>query len=313
MRPVKAGRRPATKLAMAGVRPLGLSLAMALCARDARAGCAIALEGDAAVVERVRSELRGFDDDAAACVALWVQCRQNGDQLEIDVHDELGRSALHLFASADGAAAFLVSWSRRPVDAGPRGRPSTAAGPGGVPSATPDAIARYAPGDAAPRSEPAPAGRDGWHAEFGLDYLATSALHIHWGAATAALMMHTGIWRYGAGVVGMTGGRLGNFAAGAEARFGVEFPLSQRVSATAGVVGGEMIVGGDDAGRGVPADYSSGTLRSGLRAGVLWQITAPVALAVRWGSDLVWLAAQPPTGTMLVNVSHLAVGMRWVP
>ena len=286
---------------------------MALCARDARASCAIALEGDAAVVERVRSELRGFDDDAAACVALWVQCRQSGDQLEIDVHDELGRSALHLFASADGAAAFLVSWSRRPVGAGPGGSPSTAAGPGVDPGATPDAIARYAPGDTAPRSAPEPASPDGWHAEFGLDYLATSALHIHWGAATAALMMHKGIWRYGADVVGMTGGRIGNFAAEAEARFGVEFPLSPRIAAAAGVVGGEMIVGGDDAGRDVRADYSSGTLRGGLRAGVLWQVTAPVALAVLWGSDLVWLAAQPPTGTMLVNVSHLALGMRWMP
>ena len=300
---------------MAGVHPLGLALAMAmaLCARDARASCAIALEGDAAVVERVRSELRGFDDDAAACVALWVQCRQSGDQLEIDVHDELGRSALHLFASADGAAAFLVSWSRRPVDAGPGGSPSTAAGPGDDPGATPDAIARYAPGDTAPRSQLAPASPDGWHAELGLDYLATSALHIHWGAATAALMMHAGIWRYGADVVGMTGGRIGNFAAETEARFGVEFPLSRRISAAAAVVGGEMIVGGDDAGRDVRADYSSGTLRGGLRAGVLWQATAPIALAVLWGTDLVWLAAQPPTGTMLVNVSHLALGMRWVP
>jgi hypothetical protein len=302
-------RRPATELVLLGVRalgvrPLGVALAMALCAGPVHASCAIAFEGDAAVIARVRAELGSFADDGSACVALWVQCQQNGDQVQIDLHDELGRSALHLFASAVGAAAFLVSWSRRPVEAR---------------SDAPDAhaaIARGAPGDTAQRPTPGPPSAtgdpgDGWRAEFGLDYLATSGLHVSWAALAAAMTNHTGIWRYGAGVTGLTVAYLGSYAAEASAALGVAVPLLPRVVATGGLVAGETIVASQADNE---LDYGAAGLRIGVRAGVLWQVTAPVALAVTWGYDLMWLSVPPPSGGgTFASVRHLGIGMRWVP
>ena len=303
-RSVTGRRRPATELVLLGLRALGGALALALCAGPVHASCPIAFEGDAAVIARVRAELGSFADDGSACVALWVQCQQNGDQVQIDLHDELGRSALHLFATAAGAAAFLVSWSRRPVEARSDARDAHAA------------IARQAPGDTAPRPSPGPPSAtgepgDGWRAEFGLDYLATSGLHVSWGALAAAMTNHTGIWRYGAGITGLTGAYLGNFAAEASAALGVAVPLLPRVVATGGVVTGETIVASQ---AGDELDYGAGGLRAGVRAEVLWQVTAPVALAVTWGFDLVWLSVPPPSGARdFGHLSHLGLGMRWVP
>lgn len=291
-------RRPATEPVRLGLRALGVALVTALCAGPVHASCAIAFEGDAAVIARVRAELGSFADDGSACVALWVQCQQNGDQVQIDLHDELGRSALHLFASAVGAAAFLVSWSRRPVEAGPDA-PGAAA-----------ATARQAPGDTAQRPIPASEARDGWRAEFSLDYLATSGLHPSWGTLGAALTYRTGIWRYGAGVTGLTVAYIGSFAAEASATLGVAVPLSPRLVATGGVVAGDTIVANYTSDE---LDYGTAGRRFGARAGALWQVTAPVAIAVTWGYDLLWLSVPPTSGGgTFGSVRHLGLGLRWV-
>jgi hypothetical protein len=312
---VKCGARPATKRAMLDLRALGLralglralglapALVMALCAGRADASCAIAFEGDPSVVERVRAELGSFSDDGSACVALWVQCQQNGDQLQIDLHDELGRSALHLFSSAVGAAAFLVSWSRRPVGAEPGAPPGTSA-----------AIERQAPGDTAPRPLAAPTpptDAEGWRAELDLDYLATSDSHGNWGELAAAMINRAGLWRYGAEISAIAGKPPNAFAAGIATTLGVAVPLSPRVTASGDAVAGEIVVGNHS---GYDGDYAASGPRVGIRARMTWQMTAPIGLAVSWGYDLAWLAIpSPSTGNTFRGLSHLAFGVQWVP
>jgi hypothetical protein len=287
--------------------PLLAVAAAALCATPhrAEAGCAITLDGDAEVVDRVRAELRRFGDGEPPCVALWVQCRQNGNQLEVDLRDELGRSSLHLFASAAGAAAFLVSWSRRPL---PERGPSAPA-------------ASAPPGLIAPRSPPsevaAPDSQDGvWHPEISLDYIAATGTRHQWGTLTVAVMKSSGIWRYGGDVRGLTGTIFGNAILEPEIAFGVRSALRPRVTASAELVAGDaVVVKGDlpiDAPDYVP-DYGLGGIRAGLRAGVFWQVLAPLGVGplgveVRWGYDVL----RAPRGG-LADVSHVALGLRWLP
>jgi hypothetical protein len=282
------------------VAPLAVA-AVVLCglAGHAEASCPIALDGDAAAVDGVRAELHRFGDGEPPCVALWVQCRQNGNQLEVDLRDELGRSSLHLFASAAGAAAFLVSWSRRPLPA--RG-----------PAAT-DASAP--PGLVAPRSPPGevatPDAQDGaWHPEISLDYVAGTGLRRQWGTLTVAVMKSSGIWRYGGDVRGLTSTLVSNAIVEPELAFGVHHALTPQVAASGEVVAGDLVVvRGDeiDAPDSV-ADHGIGGVRAGLRAGVLWQVLAPLGVEVRWGYDIV----RSPHGG-LADVSHVALGLRWLP
>ncbi|HEX3760488.1 MAG TPA: hypothetical protein VHW23_17350 [Kofleriaceae bacterium] len=273
-----------------------LAVAAALCAmtRRAEASCPIALDGDAAVVDRVRAELGSFGDSAPPCVALWVQCRQNGAQLEIDLHDELGRSSLHLFASADGAAAFLVSWSRRPlVDL------DASAPPGLVvprpPRPLPDPVATTDARDQV------------WHLEISLDYIAATGISSQWGTLSAAVMKRSQIWRYGGDVRALTGTFLGNLTMEADAVFGVETALAPRVAASAELVVGDAVLarGSEDI---FGPDYGTDGLRAGLRGGVVWQMYDPIGLELQWGYDVL----RSPLGG-LARLSHIALGLRWLP
>lgn len=131
-----------------------VSAVLMLRAGQARASCALTLDGDADTVSRIRTSLAAFSDNTA-CVALRVHCALASGAIVLDLQDELGRSAHRTFASPDGAAAFLISWSRRPVlDARAplvaTARPSSGAAPATASGAAP-AIAS----GAAPR----PAGR----------------------------------------------------------------------------------------------------------------------------------------------------------
>jgi hypothetical protein len=282
------------------VVPLAVATAV-VCglAGHAEASCPIALDGDAAAVDGVRAELRRFGDGEPPCVALWVQCRQTGNQLEVDLRDELGRSSLHLFASAAGAAAFLVSWSRRPL---PELGPSTT-----------DASAP--PGLVAPRSPPgevaATDSQDAaWHPEISLDYVAGSGTRQQWGTLAVALMKSSGIWRYGGDVRGLTSTLVSNAIIEPEIAFGVHTALTPRVAASGEVVAGDLVVvRGDlfDAPDTV-ADHGTAGVRAGLRAGVLWQALAALGVEVRWGYDVV----RSPHGG-LADVSHVALGLRWLP
>lgn len=280
---------------MSGLPVLAVAAA-ALCAmaRLAEAGCPIALDGDAEVVDRVRAELGSFGDDGPSCVALWVRCRQNGAELEIDLHDELGRSSLHLFASADGAAAFLVSWSRRPLL---------------------DLEAPTPPGLVAPRRPPTPnpaaapdAQDPSWHPEIGLDYIiASSQYTANWGALDLAMMNRTGPWRYGGDLRAITGGHVGtHFAIEPEIAFGIQLAARQ-LTAT-----GEIALGDIFTPRGnlddFSTNYSDAGPRAGLRSTVVWQATAPVGVVLQWGYELL-----AKTGGGVLGMDHIGLGLRWLP
>lgn len=285
--------------------PLLAALAIAaavLCARagHAEASCPIVLDGDLAAVDGIRAQLRRFGDGEPPCVALWVQCHQNGNQLEVDLRDELGRSSLHLFASAAGAAAFLVSWSRRPLPELAPSAPDASAPPG-------LAVPRSPPGKVAPPDAPDAA----WHPEISLDYVAGSGTRRQWGTLTVAVMKNAGIWRYGGDVRVLTGSLVSNAILEPELAFGVHSPLMPRVTASGEVVAGDAVVmRGElpiDAPDYVP-DHGLGGIRAGLRASVFWQVRPPLGLEVRWGYDVL----RAPHGGW-AGVSHVALGLRWLP
>ena len=293
---------------MSGLRVLGFASA-ALCALVGRAGaCPINLDGDADVIERVRAELGDFHDDGA-CVAVWARCRSTGGQLEIDLHDELGRSSLHLFMSADGAAAFLISWSRRPL-----ADPQPDRAPGGPPGGPPGLVAAGpAPASASP---PAPLDRP-WHPEIGLAYVAASGDHGPWGTTTVEVRKNTGIWRYGGGgrlIAGTSGLML---VAGVEAAAGVQLALLPTVT-----VLGELFVGDEtivrDAGYSGELDYGAQGPRAGVRAAMDWQFGGPLRLELEWGYDAVQ-SYDPQSMSDVMRLrglavpSHISLGFRWQP
>jgi hypothetical protein len=94
-----------------------LPIAALLCGSPsvARASCAIDLEGDPDVIARVHDPLVAFGDDSVTCVDVEVLCSRDADEIVLDLRDALGRSVQRRFRTPEGAAAFLVSWSRRPL------------------------------------------------------------------------------------------------------------------------------------------------------------------------------------------------------
>lgn len=77
--------------------------------------CPISVDGDA-VAAQVRDELHGFAGPGGEhCMPLTVACTQEQEQVVVDFTDEFGRHVERRFESPAGAAAFLISWSRRPV------------------------------------------------------------------------------------------------------------------------------------------------------------------------------------------------------
>lgn len=82
--------------------------------------CPIELAGDPAATNAIAGELAAFGNDAGPCLALEVQCRIVDGAIAIDLRDELDGRATRTFESPAGAAAFLISWSRRPLAVGER-------------------------------------------------------------------------------------------------------------------------------------------------------------------------------------------------
>lgn len=123
-------------------------LAVVLCGATsvARAACEVRLDGDPEVIAPVRQAIDGFGDDGATCVDLRALCSRDDAAIVVDLQDQLGRSVQRRFTTPEGAAAFLVSWSRRslpqtgtglePSDPLPRAAPPRAAPP---PTTTPRA------------------------------------------------------------------------------------------------------------------------------------------------------------------------------
>jgi len=287
---------------MIGVRTLGMIIAT-LCALAARAqaSCPITLEGDGAVVDHVRAELRSFGDGEPPCVALWVHCRQTGTQLEIDLHDELGRSSLHLFTSAGGAAAFLISWSRRPL-----------------PEHAPDAP----PGLVEPRRPPSPAAIPAqdrrWHAETSVAYGFATGMHTPWVTTTTLVMNDAGLWRYGAGglIIAGSGGK--TISVGVEAALGAQTALRPGLSMIGELFAADAVVA-RSAGVDGELDYGAGGLRTGIRGVLAWQFSDAFGVGLEWGYDVVQSEVDPATTTGVTRFrglalpTHVALALRWLP
>jgi hypothetical protein len=112
--------RPVTPLVASLALLAGLlgSPGLATAAPDVAAApgqCSIAVDGDATAAQ-VRQELLTFPAAGQeSCIPLAVACSQQEEQVVVDFTDELGRHVERRFDTPAGAAAFLISWSRRPV------------------------------------------------------------------------------------------------------------------------------------------------------------------------------------------------------
>ncbi len=193
-------------------------LTLSLCpTRTAHASCAMAIDGDPDAVTDIEAALYSFGQDEVPCVAVRVLCSRDADQFVVDLHDQLGRAVQRRFSTAAGAAAFVISWSRRPLPQDgtqlTQLAPAAPAPPALAPPAlAPPALAPRAPlaltrvGAPSPITETAaepersPTGvavRSGRHGELHAAYLPSGGRGF---IVEGALVRHSGIWQYG-GVV----------------------------------------------------------------------------------------------------------------
>lgn len=87
--------------------------------RPAAADCPITVRGATEVARAVSAELQAFPADDLPCVPLVVHCTAIPEGIEIELRDTLGGMAQRSFATPGGVAAFLLSWSRRPIAGAP--------------------------------------------------------------------------------------------------------------------------------------------------------------------------------------------------
>jgi hypothetical protein len=203
-----------------------LLIAVVLCSAPsaARASCAIDLEGDPDVIARIHDPLLAFGDDSMACVDVRVLCSRDVDDIVLDLRDQLGRSVQRRFLTPEGAAAFLISWSRRPLPhAGtglePSAPPTTVAPPVSNadapprPAPPPPRVAAAAPPPSMQAEAPAPddaslPSRRGLAPEVRAAYIAapfgSPSLDGQAAVVEASALLRHGAWRYGANVRGIT-------------------------------------------------------------------------------------------------------------
>jgi hypothetical protein len=289
----------------------------------ARARCEMALEGDARTVAQLRTQLDAFEDDSTPCVALRAVCSRHGTEVVLDLSDELGRSAQRRFSTADGAAAFLISWSRRPsslqgtaIAALPAERHEIAA----LPADVSDHVRH---GAAAAEAE------DRWRGELHLAYiLAYDSEHAQSMAITGAAVRRSGILRYGGNlrVIGtpaeppyINGGAHGDpllwLAVDAEATFGTEwkhgrFLLRDEVGAGGAYL--SLLDGGGSPG------YQTMGPHAGFRATAATRITPMLWLAAGAGWDVLFQVAFDPRispfgNALVIPLLHFEVGLQWAP
>jgi hypothetical protein len=290
---------------MSCLRRPGLVIVVMLCAAPplARAGCPIALAGDAALVERVRAELGAFAEDGPSCVALLAQCRERGMEVEIDLHDEVGRSALHLFASVRGAAAFITSWSHRPLS-----------------NPAPTEASR--PVEASARAAAAPPSRDpDWHPEIDLEYRSVTGVHTSWVGLVVGLRKRTGVWRYGGDLRAMTGAYVGNLFMQADVGLGAEIALSDRWRAVGELIASDTVMARDVSGD-EGTDYDAAGIRGGVHAELINPMTRWLGLVVGLGYDVIRRPMWRPgtsapsgvsSGSVIFGMAHIELGLRWTP
>lgn len=287
-------------------------------AEVADASCALALEGDEPTVVRIRAALDAFgafDDDDTACVALRAVCGRDDGEITLELHDALGRVAQRRFSRAEGAAAFLMSWSRRPrlIDGAaiPRG-----AAPAGVATAT---------AAAAPHG---PAPGDGLHGELHLAYIVALDSDRQWLTAMGALVQRRGIWRYGADLR-VIGAPVVRFAGtgvpfspwiwlgfDAEATFGAVWTPRDDLMVRGEVGGGAAYVtmltsSGDP-------NFQTQGLRGGLRGAVSRHLASALWLEVGAGWDVLRQYGSRPVLSPfgpdpIYHQLHFEIGLQWSP
>ena len=199
------------------VAPTTVALALCWCAaRTAHASCAMAIDGDPDAVTDIEAALYSFGQDEVPCVAVRVLCSRDANQFVVDLHDQLGRSVQRRFLTAAGAAAFVISWSRRPLPQDGTGltllappapaAPPTLARPLAPPppdvprSARVAALAPAAGAEVAARAPGSPLGLadpGGRHGELHAAYVPVAGNGF---IVEGTLVRHRGIWQYGGAV-----------------------------------------------------------------------------------------------------------------
>jgi hypothetical protein len=279
--------------------------ALVVHARTAVADCAVELDGDPAVTAPIRIELGGYGSASGSCIAVHAACRGDGGEVQIELRDELGRTSQRWFASAGGAAAFIVSWSRRPL-AGAAPGMDIGAGPGATaPSAAP--------------MTPTPTRDKPWHPEVDLGYVNSSNMISGWAFAGAAVMRQSGIWRYGVTLRGITEvSDLSYLAIEGLAVIGVTSPIMPRWSLGLDVAAGGTLA---RAGEQAQGDYGAKGPRVAVRASLGWQLIPPIELQLALGFDVMHRSQAVPIGPTdqlmhyedTMGFAHLDVAMRWLP
>jgi len=301
----------------------------ALLADRAEASCRVVIDGEAAAA--LRSSLDAFGDDGGLCLSLRVTIVQ-GDNgaFVVELHDELGRVARREFATADGAAAFVASWSRRPLPdhANPVAppRPPPPAPPKRVAAATrpPPVIVYRAPPHIA-NEDPSPPIRP-LSLEVHLDYAFAKAIPY---AVSPAIdvVRRDGYLRYG-GELRLIGADTGidQFDAAPGASYFasmVDVELvgtlgviaqSSRLSARAELLAGTAAVFGVERPSGNDVLQTAG-LRAGSRAAVALRLVGALWIQGGAGWDLL---VQPGSQHGLgdnhpVTAAHAEIGVMWEP
>jgi hypothetical protein len=286
---------------MLHVRAFSIAIAALLCVPDpARASCAIQLDGDIEAVAWISAELSTFAGGDTACLQLWVRCHRRADHLELELQDELGRTTRRIFASPEGAAAFLVSWSRRPL---------------------PELIGAPA---LAPR--PGRAAGSAWHPEIELAYVrSVDSKYPNWGAVAASLLKRRSIWRYGGSLHVIAGpprsvlNKSDYFGYVATEAAGVLAAVRQVLDRW--TLRGELAVGGSVISlvtrAGAPR-YQAMGLRGAVRAELGWQLRSELALVLALGNDIMRQIdyrreASPLGDRAYIHELHVDLGVRWTP
>lgn len=267
-------------------------------ASSAAADCPVQLDGDPAVTAPIRSEVLGYGDASAPCVAVRVECRGDGTEVEIELRDELGRTSQRWFASPGGAAAFIVSWSRRPI---------SGMAPGAAPAAGRGVTTSVAPGASRPT---APAVDRPWHPEIDMTYMNSAERAAGWAVPSIALIRQTGLWRYGGGARALVEVRDPEYVVfEGFAALGLTGELEPRSTLNLDVLTGGSF--GRIGARGTSDSGDAlGSPRASVRASYGWRALPALELQLAFALD-VMVRANPISKP--AAFSHIDVTMRWLP
>jgi len=285
--------------------PLSIALVLSWCAASAaRASCTIELRGNPQIVEAIAPVLASFGDDSGPCVNVHVLCSQDGGDLVLDLLDQLGRSAERRFSTTEGAAAFLVSWSRHPMPQdGTR-------------------LELLPPGATPPTSPPA---GDPRHGELRIAYSGAPIVSGWWAGLEGALVWNRGSWRLGAVVRGLASSWDASFMNGdaasvllgaeAEATFGAESTFGRISFRQELAVGASYVTILSKQG---DLYFQTAGPHGGIRAAVGYEVIPRHWLELSGGWDALLEAAvssdvqyRLSSPNRILDQAHLEIGLRW--